>query len=557
MDPGKHHGGWVLARTLKEAGIQHVFGLAGGHVMAFFDGCLTEGVRVYDTRHEQAAVHMAEGWALSTGEVGIAAVTAGPGITNAATGVVNAQQAGSPVVLLCGATATELDHREAVQQIEIADLYGRVAKWTRTVRDPKRLSAALKEAIHVARSGRPGVAILQVPMDLSMADAAEQEPWEAPVARPAPDPADVERAVEVLRSTERATVLAGSGAHWSKAGGALREFTERTGIPVTTTAAARGLLPDDHPNCLGYLLHGGTAVAGADVVLLLGSKFNANLVYGGLPLFRPETRVIQVDASPERLGGPKAVEVGIAGDVRLTLEALTEGWSGPKDRYDQWREGNRQLAEASRLQWKQQWESAPAAPVHPGRLAAEAVSAGVEAAGEEVTFVADGGDCLVWALAEFTALHPGCGLQTSTALGTLGLGLPYANAAAVATGAPVVAIFGDGAFGLMAMEIDTAVRHSLPVVACISNNHAWGDVAHEAEHWFGEGRIIAAELRDSDYSGLGRALGAHGERVESADELKDAVARAIATQGPAVIDVQTDPNVLSELLRGLAQMGLM
>jgi acetolactate synthase-1/2/3 large subunit len=546
-----------MAVALKELGIERVFGLAGGHIMAFFDGCLTEGIQVIDTRHEQAGVHMAEGWALSTGDVGIAAVTAGPGLTNAATGIVNAQQAGSPVVVICGATATELDHREAVQQIEVDHLYGRVAKWTRTVRDPKRLAASLKEAIHVARSGRPGVAVLQVPMNLSMAEAVEQEPWEAPSARSAPDPADVERAVEILASTERATILAGSGAHWSKAGDALREFTERTGLPVTTTSASRGLLPDDHPNCLGYLLHGGTAVAGADVVLLLGSKFNANLVYGGLPLFRPETKVIQVDAVPERLGGPKAVEVGIAADVRTTLQALTDAWSGPKDRYDAWREGNLQLAEGSRLQWKQNWENASASPVHPGRLAAEAVKAGMKAAGEEITFVADGGDCLVWALAEFQALHPGCGLQTSTALGTLGLGLPFANAAAIATGAPVVAIFGDGAFGLMAMEIDTAVRHSLPVVACISNNHAWGDVAHEHENWFGEGRSIASQLRDSDYAGLGKALGAHGERVESADDLGDAIGRALATQGPAVVDVQTDPHVISELLRGLAEMGLM
>ena len=557
MDEGRKHGGWAMAVAVKELGIEQVFGLAGGHIMGFFDGCLTEGIRVYDTRHEQAAVHMAEGWALSTGEVGVAAVTAGPGLTNAATGVVNAQQTGAPVVLLCGATARELDHREAVQQIEADHLYGRIAKWTRTVRDPKRLASSVKEAVHVARAGRPGVAVLQVPMDLSMEDAVEQEPWEAPITRSAPDQTDVERAVEILASTERATVLVGSGAHWSKAGDALREFTERTGLPVTPTSAARGLLPDSHPNCLGYLLHGGTAVAGADVVLLLGSKFNANLVYGGLPLFRPETKVIQVDVSPERMGGPKAVEVGIAADVRLALEALTDAWSAPKDRYDAWREGNQQLAEMSRLQWKQNWEHSPASPVHPGRLAAEAVAAGRKAAGEDITFVADGGDCLVWALAEFHAFHPGCGLQTSTSLGTLGVGLPFANATAVATGAPVVSVFGDGAFGLMAMEIDTAVRHSLPVVACVSNNHAWGDVAHEAENWFGKGRLIASELRDSDYAGLGKALGAHGERVDSADDLQDAIGRALATGGPAVVDVQTDPHVISELLKGLAEMGLM
>jgi acetolactate synthase I/II/III large subunit len=127
MDPGRHHGGWALARAVKDLGIEQVFGLAGGHIMGFFDGCVTEGITVYDTRHEQAAVHMAEGWALATGDVAVAAVTAGPGITNAATGVVNAQQGGSPLVLICGATASELDHREAVQQLDVRDLYGHIA----------------------------------------------------------------------------------------------------------------------------------------------------------------------------------------------------------------------------------------------------------------------------------------------------------------------------------------------------------------------------------------------------------------------------------------------
>ena len=236
MDPGKHHGGWVLAKTLKESGIEHVFGLAGGHVMAFFDGCLTEAVKVYDTRHEQAAVHMAEGWALSTGDVAVAAVTAGPGITNAATGVVNAQQGGSPVVLICGATAQELDHREAVQQLDVRDLYGRIAKWVRVERDPKRIAASLREAVHVARTGRPGVSVLQIPMDVLSADAVEQEAWEAPSARSAPDPADVERAVELLASTERATVLVGSG----DGRAAVQEVAEAVGVIVGQEAARGG-----------------------------------------------------------------------------------------------------------------------------------------------------------------------------------------------------------------------------------------------------------------------------------------------------------------------------
>lgn len=558
MAEGRKHGGWAIARHLKELGFERIFAMAGGHVMPLFDGCLTEGIPVIDTRHEQAAVHMAEGWATATGQVAIAAVTAGPGATNAATGIVNAAQAGAPLVVFCGSTATHLDHKGAVQQLDATRLYDSVAKWVRYERDPARLAASMAEAIHQARSGRPGVAVLQIPMDVLMADAVEQTPWAAPPeARGAPDPALVDEAVRLLEGAERPVVLAGGGAHWSGAADALRAFTERTGIPVTTTSAARGLLPDTHSNCLGYLMHGGAAVVGGDAVLLLGSRFNANLVYGGPPMFREDHRVIQVDVTAESLGGWKAVEIGMVSDVRLALEALTAAWSAPADRFDAWRGQVQELAEMSRAGWRANWENHPPGPTHPGRLAHEAVKAGREVCGDDITFVADGGDCLVWALSEFPALHPGAGLQTSTALGTLGVGVPFANAAALAHGHPVVAVIGDGAYGLAAMELDTAVRHSLPVVICVSNNHVWGDVKNEAQNWFGKGRAVAADLPGTDYAALARALGAHGERAETAEEIGPAVQRALKSGGPAIVDVETDPEVMSELLANLAEMGLM
>lgn len=557
MSEGRNHGGRVLARTLRSAGVERAFGLSGGHVMAFFDGCLSEGVQIVDTRHEQAAVHMAEGWALATGSLAVAAVTAGPGLTNAATGIVNAQQTGAPVVVIAGGVSTELDHREAVQQIDATELYGGVAKWVRVARDPARISAYLAEAMTVARSGRPGVAVLQVPMNLAMADAPEQEPWALADAVPGPDPDAIDAAVRLLESAERPVVLIGGGAHWARAAEDLRAFADRTGLPVTTTSSGRGLLPDTHPGCLGYLMHGGIAVTSADVVLLVGSRFNANLVYGRLPLFRDETRVVQIDIAPERMGGAKAADVAIAADARLALRALTEAWTAPAERFSAHLEQARMAAEMSRMQWRNAYENASGSPVHPGRLAAEAVAVARAVCGEDVTFVADGGDALVWALAEFPAFRPGCGLHTSTALGTLGVGVPFANAAAMAHGHPVVAVLGDGAFGLAAMEIDTAVRFDLPVVYCISNNAGWGDVRHEAENWFGKDRVVAAQLRDTDHAGLARALGAHGERVEDAGDLAPAIERALRTNGPALVDVRTDPEVISELLRDLAQLGLM
>lgn len=560
MDP--HHGGILAARALAAAGIERIFALPGGHVLPLFEGARVEGLPITDTRHEENAVFMAEGWALATGRPALAAVTAGPGLANAVPGMAEANAAGVPVVVLAGRTGLAQRHRGAVQDLDQLGAVAAMTKWRAECLQTERIPEYVAEAVHQARSGMPGVAYLEVPQDVFAASAAPPDlSWptgHGDPARSVPVAGDLDRALDLLRGSERPVVLAGSGAFFSGAGDALRALAERTGIPVTTTSAARGLLDDDHPRCLGGLVHGGIALASSDVALVLGSRFNANLVYGGPPLFPPGQRVVQVDVRPENLGGLRRPEVALAGDVAATLEALAGAWTGPADAFDPWNERAREGVAASWRSWDEQCER-PATGIHPGWLARE-VGRFADEQGVG-TFVSDGGDSVLWGVAFSNAHRPGSNLYIGSAMGTLGIGLPFGAAARAARPEePVLVFTGDGAFGLSAMELDTAVRHGLGVVVVVVNNGGWGDVRHEQRMFYGDEADHGAVLSTIRYDRLCEAVGGHGERVEEPDQLRPALGRALkaSSEGvPAVVDAVTDPDVMSDLMRNLGGLNVM
>jgi thiamine pyrophosphate-dependent acetolactate synthase large subunit-like protein len=557
------HGGILAARAIKAAGIETVFALPGGHILPLFEGARVEGLTLIDTRHEENAVFMAEGWALATGKPAVAAVTAGPGIANALPGLAEANAAGVPVVVVSGRTGVRQRHRGAVQDLDHLAVVSPVAKWRAECLDTARIPEYVAEAVHQARSGAPGVAYLEIPQDVFGASAAAPEmPWptghDAGPARSSPVPSDLDRAAQLLAGADRPVVVAGSGAFFSDAGEALGAFVDRTGIPLTTTSAARGLVDDDHPRCLGGLVHGGIALASADVALVLGSRFNANLVYGGPPLFPPGQKVIQVDLRPEHLGGLRKPDVALAGDVRATLEALAEAWTGTGDRWAAWLEQARQGARISRESWEAECDRS-ANGLHPGWLAREVARfADEQGAG---SFVSDGGDSVLWGIAFSRAHRPGTNLFIGSAMGTLGVGLPFAVACRAARPSePVFCFTGDGAFGLSAIELDTATRHRLPVVVVVVNNGGWGDVRHEQRMFYGEEADQGAVLSNMRYDLLAEAVGGHAERVTTRDELWPALERALKAtdQGvPAVVDCITDPDVMSDLMKNLGGLGVM
>jgi acetolactate synthase I/II/III large subunit len=551
------HGGILAARALQAAGIDTIFALPGGHILPVFEGARKTGLRIIDTRHEEGAVLAALGWALGTGRPGVAAVTAGPGVTNAVPGLAECKAFGAPVTLLAGKTSLRQHNRGAVQDLDQVDLVRPLAKWAQTCLSTERIPEYVGEALYRARSGAPGPTFLDIPQDVMAGRATGERAFGHPdeVPRPGPAPADLDRALDLLREAERPVLVAGGGAFWSAAGEALASFAERTGIPVTTTSSARGLLPDDHPRSLGGLIHAGIALATADVAVVLGSAFNANLVYGGPPLFSRDSRVIQVDVRPEGLGGNRRPDLAVASDARAFLEAATETWSRPADALDGWLDRAREGAAASLRGWEEQTETSTDR-IHPGWLAREV--AGFAASLGTHTFACDGGDSLVWGLAFARASGPGRHPHTGSALGTLGVGLPFALAAKAARpDEPTFLFTGDGSFGLMAMELDTAARHGLPVIVVVVNNGGWGDVRHEQRAMYGREADVGAVLSELRYDLLAQAVGGHGEQVESAEELQPALRRAVESGVPAVVNVLCEPEVVSELMRNLAQLDVM
>ena len=540
---GTVDGGVLAARTLRRAGVRTLFALPGGHNMPLFRAAPAEGIRLVDTRHEEGAAMMAEGWALATAEVGAVTVTAGPGVANAVPGIAEANHAGTPVVVIAGRTGLRQRGRGAVQDLDQLSLVAPITKWRDECVSTERIPEYVAEAVHRARSGPPGVAYLEIPVDVFGASAVEREVDVAPFARGTAPQGDLDRAVDLLSRASRPVVLAGSGAFFSRAGDALRLFAETSGIPVVTTSAARGLVDDDHPRSLGGLVHGGIAVASSDAVLVLGSRFNANLMYGGPPLLPADGAVLQVDVDPEHLGGPRVPDVGITGDVAAVLGGLTEAWKPPPEAFDEWAARARDAAAVSRSQWEAEGDRASDG-IHPGLLARE-VARFTEDLGP-CTTVADGGDSAVWGIALFRAHRPGTHMYIGSALGTLGVGLPFAVAAKAARpDEPVVLFTGDGALGLSAMELDTAVRHDLAVVVVVVNNGGWG----------GDERSAARFRMRFDL--MAQAAGGHGETVTSAEEIRPALQRCVDAGTVAVLNVVTDPHAESDLMRGLGSMDVM
>ncbi|HEX6539264.1 MAG TPA: thiamine pyrophosphate-binding protein [Candidatus Dormibacteraeota bacterium] len=560
-DHARPHGGRLLAGALRRSGVSTLFTLPGGHILLLLDACGDAGIRLIDTRHEGAATLAAEGWALATGEVGAAAVTAGPGFANGLIGLLDAAAWSVPLLMIAGRTGVHHQGRGAVMDIDQRAIAAPAVKWAASCIDPGRIPRYAGKAVHIARAGCPGAVYLDVPWDVMQAEPAAMDVvsdgWPAP-SRPSASPDTAGQALVALQRAERPVIVAGSGAFWSGAGEDIAQLAEVAQIPVITASAARGVVADSHPWSLGSLVHGGLAIPAADCVLVLGSAFNANVMYGNAPLFGSEQTILQVDIAPERLGGNRRPDVAMAGDVTAVVRDLRAAWQDAGGDRRQWLEQARGYAQASREFWDQQIDGHAGTPMHPGAAAREMAAFAREGFGGNCTFVADGGDALAWALAYTYAERPGRLLTTTTALGTLGVGMPFALAAKAARpDEPVFLFTGDGSFGLTAMEVDTAVRHHLPVVVIVANNSGWGDVRHEQDQYFGAGHRVASELLPTRYDRLAEALGGRGEHVERLDELRPALQRAVDSDVCTVIDVTTDPAVLSELLRMIASVGLM
>lgn len=533
------HGGHLLAAVLAREGVRHVFTLSGGHIAPIYDGCLDEGIRVVDFRHEQSAAHAADGWARVTGRPGVAAVTAGPGVTDAVTGVANGLYAGSPFVVLAGKSPLAELGMGSLQEMDHVELLRPVTKWARTCWDTRRLGEHAAEAFRHATSGRMGPVFLDVPLDV-LADV-----WPAGVdvpqgyrteARPLGDPDHVRRAVRLLREAEHPVVFAGSGVRWSGAHRELAALAEALKAPVFLNSLGRGCLPPDHAFFFSAARR--FALGKADVVLALGVDWDFRLGFGRRHLAEG-VRVIQVDVDARHIGRNRPVEVGIVGDPGRVMEQLLAEGVGVA-REPPWTEEVRD-EERRRLAEAAAGMESDAVPIHPQRLAREIR----DFLDPDAVVVGDGGDIVGISASIVHPRGPGQWLDPGP-FGCLGVGPGFAIAAKLARpDAQVLVIYGDGSFGLNAMEYESAVRQGIPFVGVIGNDGAWGQIRVAQEALYGEGRAPASVLSaEVGYERMVEALGGYGERVTEPREIRPALERAFAAGVPACLNVIVDPTLM-------------
>ena len=533
------HGGWLVAKILKREGVEVVFTLSGGHIAAIYDGCLREGIRVVDTRHEQAAVHAAEGWAKCTRKPGVALLTAGPGVTDGVTGVANAYLAGSPVLVIGGAAPLGLWDRGALQEMNQIDLLRPITKWARTVHETARLAEYTASAFRQMLSGKPGPTFLEMPMDIlnNFADTDTLfDPGEPANYRfgghTAPDPDLVRKAAEILEQAEHPVIMAGTAVWWCDAAEPLRQLAERIQAPVFLNGAGRGCLPPTHP--LFFTASRRKALEGADTILAIGTRMDFRLNHGQPPLIPAAAKVIWFDLTAEDIGVNRGAAVALVGDVGISMRQLTEATKQLHG--EEWLSYIR-AEERRSLERDEAALNSEAVPIHPMRFCREIR----DFIDEDTTVVGDGGDIVSYGGRVINVSKPGYWLDPGP-MGCLGTGTGFAMAAQLARpGKKVLILHGDGAFGLNGMEFESMVRQKLPIVSIIGNDGAWGQIKHPQKAIIGH--ATAAELTPGiRYDKMVEALGGHGELVERAEDIRPALERAFASDLPACVNVLIDPE---------------
>ena len=529
--------GHLVARRLKAGGVDTIFTLSGGHLFSIYDGCRAEDIRLIDTRHEQTAAFAAEGWSKVTRVPGVAALTAGPGVTNGMSAMAAAQQNQSPLVVLGGRAPALRWGQGSLQEIDHVPFVAPLALFAATAQSAGAVSGLVDEALRAAAGatgGPTGVAFVDFPMDHVFSEAPDTGGPGALTDRPEPARADgnaLDAATALLAGARRPVIMAGTNVWWGHGESALLGLAETLRIPVLMNGMARGTVPADHE--LAFSRARSKALGQADVALVVGVPMDFRLGFGGV--FGAQTKLIATDrVAPDR-AHPREVAAGLYGDLTVTLSALA---GAATSEHEDWIGELRAVESAARAT-----EAAELAddrtPLHPMRLYAEL--AGL--LDRDAIVVIDAGDFGSYAGRVIDSYVPGAWLDSGP-FGCLGSGPGYALAAKLARpDRQVVLLQGDGAFGFSGMEWDTLVRHGVQVVSVIGNNGIWALEKHPMELLYGYS--VVADLRPGTrYDQVVAALGGHGELVSTPSELRPALDRAFSSGLPAVVNALTDPAVV-------------
>lgn len=542
-------GAQILIESLLHERVSTVFGYPGGAVLHIYDELYqAQGKLVhYRSQHEQGAVHMADGYARSTGKVGVVMVTSGPGVTNAVTGIATANMDSVPLVVIAGQVPRAVMGTDAFQEVDTLGITRPCCKKNYLVRDVSQMAVTIREAFQVARSGRPGPVVVDIPKDV----AAEKTAYHQPELPAIPSPSEraelsretIETAVTSLLGAKRPVFYIGGGVVSSGACPELRELAETLAIPVTSTLMGLGAFPSSHPLYLGMLgMHGtyfaNMAISGADLILAVGVRFD-DRVTGKVEEFGRSAKIIHVDIDPRSINKIVPAQIPVAGDAKQVLRSMLDTLAS--------RNGNLQGIHAQRKPWLKQiatWRrlvplaSARSAEViQPHHLMQELY----RCSRRDVIFATDVGQHQMWA-AQYCSLEEPRRWITSGGLGTMGFGLPAAIGAQ--TGNPqkqVIAIIGDGGFLMTCQELATAVRYRIPVKVVIMNNRFLGMV-RQWQELFHDNRLSQVESSGpADFVKLAEAFGASGFRTSDPAELQDFLKTGLGMPGVVVMDVHVAP----------------
>ncbi len=531
-------GSHLICKALKLEGVKNIFGLAGDHILPVLDVMADQDFRIIDTRHEQAAVHMADAWSRITEQPGVCMYTT-PGFANAIPGLTNAMHTEGPVISIAGCGDTHDLGRGAQQEIDQVGMAAPMCKGSFMVHDVRRIPEFIARAMRLAFSGRRGPVHLTIPVDVQEQSVEENEiVFTQPAAYRAKEtvlanPELVRQAIALLNKAQKPLVIAGSAAGYTLDGSAMQRFVETTRLPVVTEEQSRGLISDDHPYAFGYFERGLNRAAGklrdADAVLLLGRKQDFVIGFCRPPHVAANAKIIQIDPSPLEIGRSRGVDVGMVGDVTSVLEQMTKEAQNHQWKDLPWLDELRAVR-AAQAEWAENL-ARPQTPMH--ALFVHKTLKSLLRPDDCLVF--DGGDFCHFGRSFLPALKPKHWFNVSS-LGMLGSSLPTALAAKVAyPDSRVFMLSGDGAFGFNGMEFDTAVRHKLNLVALIGNDSAWG-IDRQIQLGL-YGRAVATDLLQTRYDQMVQGLGGYGEFVERPDDLKPALERALASNKPALLNV--------------------
>ena len=531
------HGGKLAARALKEAGVEVVFTLSGGHIMPLYDGCIDEGIKIVDVRHEQAAVHAADAWArCNPGSIGVAAITAGPGVTDGVTGIANAWRANSPILVFGGQGPFDNLRRGSLQEMDHLGVVKPITKYCDAVFQTKRIPEYIELAIRHAVSGIPGPAYLEIPMDIFMGQAEEAE---APVPRIrtqppriSPDRDEVRRAIEVLAKSERPMLMAGTSVKWSHATADMNRFIGETHIPTYTNGMGRGTVPPDSPEFLNRSRR--DALKQIDCIILAGTLLDFRMRFG--QTIPADAKIIQLDMDATLIGQNRQADVPLVGNLACTFDLLLEEMKnqGVQLDFSGFRDQLREVENEAEAKVEAALNS-DEVPVDPQRMCREVRD--WLATLDDPIVIGDGGDIVATAAKILPVKSEGAWMDPGP-LGTLGVGMPFGLAAQLAhPDRRVCIVYGDGSFGFNGMEFDTAVRFGLPIIGIVGNDAAWGQMMRPQGSIYGWDRLEGMLLNHTRYDKVVEALGGHGEFCESPDQIRPALERAAASGKPALVNV--------------------